>query len=108
MSPSTIASVEATGSDLEGKAPFGYITAAMDWIGTAFPTSDCTGRVLIGFDGPGSLGHITVIDTDASGGVLGVFQSFRPLFSVLLYAGLCIGLAKWAWSKYAPGGAGNA
>jgi hypothetical protein len=100
-SAATMTAVQTFGSDLINKAPFGYITQGIDYVGTAVPEESCATPLVVALDLP-SVGTVTLLDSENPNGVWSVFFGYRDVLAVLLYIGVFGGLGLWAFRKFMP------
>jgi hypothetical protein len=98
-----LAQVNTLTSTAASKAPMGYVTAALTWVGTLVPDgSSCWVESV-------TIPHVasmTAIDTCTPGPVESKIMALRWLLSIAMFAGLFLPLAWWAWKAYAPGTTG--
>lgn len=118
-SQETLDAIGTTGDDLETRIPFSLIAGPIDWFRDAVgsdincPEDPRPGgcRAAFSFNVPIE-GAALNGDTDVIfGGVGGDAQEFartlRPFVGALLWGSMFMGLALWAFKKYAPGGGGG-
>lgn len=88
------------------KVPFALVTAPLDLLSAATSTSCdtapyCSSAFSFSYDSDG--GAITVADAGSDSAAAQFAAGIRPLAGAAIYGGMFVGLAAWAWRRYAPG-----